>query len=425
MPDQVSRRSFVTGVLACGTVSAAATYFAEGGRGVPDPPAATTITLRLASGADESGARQHLTELWNGTHPKIQVTADNISTGSRDERDRMADNIRAGEVDIVNLDLIYIREFARDKLIVPIPLPNPGAYLDTLVQVGRHPDGGDNVWAVPFNADVGMLFTRRRGTGPEIPLSLLDVIHQPVTDGSAQLVGQLANGGGPVSDEPFVVNVLEHALAVDRDILRKDDGFPSLDVNRWRTALAPLRDAISEGRVVRESTEVDSRRTFADRQVAEKARYMRNWPLHYRLLQQEEDADVMAGRIQVDALQPAGILGGQSLALASGSRHPEEAIQVIQFLTSDSAQRLLATYGLAPALKAAYSADRNDMPAPPVIPHFTRIREAVDNAYPRPVVAKYRDFAEAVVRHVRPFLDPDRNIDLSPRFIEDMRKTLV
>jgi hypothetical protein len=57
---------------------------------------------------------------------------------------------------------------------------------------------------------------------------------------------------------------------------------------------------------------------------------MRNWPVKYWELRNLNDRDATASTLLVRPL-PTGILGGQSLALASGARHESEAAELIRF----------------------------------------------------------------------------------------------
>lgn len=190
--------------------------------------------------------------------------------------------------------------------------------------------------------------------------------------------------------------------------------MPVYDLRRWQRALEPLRRAIVTRRVL----PVDNELTTLTEFVGERRpRYMRNWPVRYRELQQMNNPDVQQGRIKVHPL-PVGILGGQSLAVARKSRHQALARRLINFLTGDEAQKVLAAHGLVPTRLAAFS-DANLLA---FIPHLDGIRRAVESAYPRPVHANYEAFSKAVVRHVRPLIHD--GTELPSMFIDDIRAAL-
>jgi multiple sugar transport system substrate-binding protein len=407
MSERYSRRDFLTGVLACGTLSAAVAYFAPGSRS--RPPA----ELRLASGDDSTGARSLLMDMWKEAQPDTAVTLVPITGETGDQKSEMMDAVTKHNADVLNLDVIHIPDFATRGLITPIALADVNGYVSNTLLASRVAGDRDRYWAAPFNTDVGMLFERLPAKGPAPAASRLsDVLDKQASDGSHQFVGQLKPSSS-ASDEVFVVNVLEHALSRDGTIL-DTNGIPAYDLGRWQKALNPLRTAIAKGRVSLSSTADDSVDTFAG---PDRPRFMRNWPVKYRVLQQRNDPDVNAGRIRVGPL-PTGVLGGQSLALVAGSTNAARAVEFIHFLTSEPAQKILAAHALAPTRVTAY----NDENLKAFIPHLESIRGAVEAARPRPIHPNYAEFSQVVVRHLTNLLYND--VDLPSQFIDEMRSAL-
>lgn len=412
MSQEYSRRDFLTGVLVCGTLTAAGTYFLPGGKSLPH------IELNLVTGTDPTGARKLLIDMWNRANPNTTVKLDSRGGPTADQRSQMLTEAKNGTADIVNLDIIDIQYFASEDLISPIDLRGQeDLFLNQVLAPNRVDAAPGQYWAVPINTDVGMLFERRADGEPEADKFLKDALayqapDAPETAAPQQFVGQLRPSSS-AAHEAFVINILEHALAQDETILDQD-GIPAYDPERWKAALTPLREAVAANRISRVSSEDDTVDAFIREP---KPRFMRNWPVHYRVMQQKGDTDVRAGRIRVHRL-PIGILGGQSLALARRSRHPEQALEVIQFLTSDDAQKVLAAHGFVPTRTAAY----NDPNLKAFIPHLDSIRGAVEQARPRPVHRNYSRFPQVVVDHVAPFLDS--NVMDWPKFIADMQIAL-
>ncbi|WP_326551658.1 extracellular solute-binding protein [Micromonospora sp. NBC_01813] len=415
MPERYSRRSFLSGVLATGTFTAATIYLMPGARTPRE------IELRLVSGVDPTGARDLLISLWNDTNPRSPLRVDTVAAGSGDERQIMLDRAQGGEVDLLNLDIIDVPEFAAKELIIPIPVSNARQATTPLHQISRVPGDDGSYWAVPFNTDVGMLFSRTDDdTPPEAPR--LPELLRAIPDGTQQFVGQLRPSVSAYY-EAFVVNVLEHAAAERPGVLKPVDapGVGSVadrisqDLDLWNSALTPLREAIVAGRVLPSGDETDSRDRFAAPQSPH--RYMRNWPVKYRELQQQLNPDVRAGRVRVDPLT-VGVLGGQSLAVVASSPYAERAMEFITYATSEPAQKILATHGLAPTAIGAYS----DANIEATVPHLDKVREAVEQALPRPAHPNYRGFSNVVKQHVELFLYDGQ--DLAPRFIEEMMTAL-
>ena len=406
MPDEYSRRDFLTGVLVCGVVSAAAMYALPGGRSLPQ------TELKLLSGEDPTGARKLLVRAWNEANPRTTVILyDHIKGQTEDQLRDLKEAAEDGEADILNVDTIHVRALADKGLIVPVKLDDDEGFHKSLIVPNRLPDGDSEYWAVPFNADVGMLFERLADGAADVPTTLVSALDS-VPDGSGLFVGQLDPGGeSQGTPEAFVVNVLEHALSRNNQILNTD-GVLSTNHEDWQKALEPLRGAWARNRISATTTESESLNRF----VGEK-RFMRNWPVYFRELHKRRDV-VDLSRIRVRQL-PTGILGGQSLALVKNSRYTEQATDVINFLTSEQAQKVLVAYGFASAQVGVY----NDSELEVFIPHLDPIRKAIEEGRPRPASANYAAFAKVVARHVRNLLIG--GVALPASFTKEMQDALA
>jgi multiple sugar transport system substrate-binding protein len=266
MADLYSRRSFLAGVLAAGTLSTGAVYLTT---------RTSSITLKLVTGADPTGARDLLISMWHELNPKIRIDVEEIDSSTNDQLEKFL----ATSADIYNLDIIHIRKFGEDGLLRPIDPEAELSLLDPIRRVCETTDPPGKYWALPFNADVGMLFRRisDKATLDEPP-----TLKKVVAEAPEQFVGQLETGGTQ-TDEAFVVNVLEHALAQDEAILPAE-GEISYNLGQWRTALQPLTDVIRARRVRRAAGEEETTRIFRE----EDLRYMRNWPVEFHAVDRSE-----------------------------------------------------------------------------------------------------------------------------------------
>src|SRR4051794_31663454 len=94
-----SRRDFLLGVLATGTLSAVATYFVKGGRPV------STVRLKLSTGVDlTGGGRQLLIDMWNNAHPETYIELKAHPGSTEVQKQGMSADAAGGEADILNLD---------------------------------------------------------------------------------------------------------------------------------------------------------------------------------------------------------------------------------------------------------------------------------------------------------------------------------
>jgi multiple sugar transport system substrate-binding protein len=391
-----SRRSFLAGALAAGMLSTAASYLLT---------RRESITLTLATGVDDSqGGRGELVTMWNELNPDTQIKPHEINSTTQDQFDKFS-QIPA---DIFNLDVIHIPRFAAEGRIQAIDPQNDISLLPTVKRLCAVDETGSDFWAVPWNADVGMLYRRvsdRNSPAGEPTLKSM------LTTPPGQFVGQLDTVGSQ-TDEAFVINVLEQALAQD-DAILDADGVISTNLGQWVTALRPLREALRRKRVLAVAGEASTIDLFEARNV----RYMRNWPVYFPAVDRSERNDPGTLEIAIGRL-PIGIIGGQALAVSAHTRHRAEAARAIHFLTDTPAQKLLATYGFAPTGVDAYI----DAGLQAARPELSLIRYAVEQSRPRPIHEGYAAFSDAFKRHVHDFLYAGR--ELSPQFIEDMKAAL-
>lgn len=409
MPERFSRRDFLTGVLFTGTAAAAATYFAPGGRAIP------SVVLNFVTGVDPTGARDLLILMWNRANPSTKINIDPVEGSTADQRMQMLGRAQVGAADILNLDIINVSLFKSQGYIEPLELI-PNNFLPKTLIASRLGNSNPNAdyWAAPFNADVGMLFARG-DPGSSVRAAALPsmstVIDTLVPRGSHQFAGQLM----PLSSssyEAFVVNVLEHALSRDGRII-DEYGAPAEQLEVWQAALEPLQAAIADGRMNPGDSEEDTRDRFREQRLA----YMRNWPVKYRELQRDGDAGIALSSVRVGSL-PLGVLGGQSLAITRNCVDKVRAKAFIDYLTSDSSQKILASYGLAATSLAAY-ADQN---LRAFIPHLDNVRGAIEEARLRPAHPNYQAFSDVLVRNMLGLLQ--RGQGLTTQFINELLATL-
>ncbi|GAA1625946.1 extracellular solute-binding protein [Actinoplanes couchii] len=394
MAEVYSRRSFMVGTLSTGLLSSAAGYLLT--RHEP-------VRLTLVTGGEPTGGgRNLLITLWNQLNPDIFIDAKIVPSTTYDQVEKFV----ATDADIYNLDLIHIPRFVVEERIEPITPRGDLSLLAPVQRVCQVDDGSGRLWAVPFNSDVGMLFRRiidKRVADPEPELK--DVLK---LDG---FIGQLATVG-PQTDEAFVINVLEHALAQDPLILDQE-GVLSTSLSQWQSALAPLADAMRSGRIKANPSEEDTIRQFRQ----ENLRYMRNWPVWFPSVDREERARPTTAEIRLSRL-PVGILGGQSLAISKDTRYREAAEKVIRFLTDTAAQKLLATYGFAPPGLDAYIDEELKVSQP----HLDMVRNAINDSRPRPMHPRYPEFAQRFKEHTYAYLH--RGEALTQRFAQDIQEVL-
>jgi multiple sugar transport system substrate-binding protein len=378
---------FVLGVLAVLGIYAAQSL-------VLPRPSPEHGELVILSGLDKSFGRQRqrLVDEWNRTHHDNPARIEELSSVADAQHSEMVARAQSGasHVDVYNLDVTWIAEFAAANYIRPLDdSVDTSGFLDRPLKTCRF---ADKLWALPFNTDAGLLYYRKDVIGEkaalpsELPPSANDMLAmvEAKHDLKAGYVGQLGKYEG------LTVNALEAIWAAGGDVLDGDrvviDRPEALNGLR-RLAGATVGTGGRPPALLPESltyTEDDSRLAFQRGDVA----LMRNWPVAYGLLADSRDPRV--GSFGVAPLPGTSVLGGQDLAIASDTTKPSAARALVEFLTSeDSELKLFRDGGLAATRSAVYQ----DQGVRDRQPYAQDLLQAVSKARARPITTHYALFS--------------------------------
>jgi multiple sugar transport system substrate-binding protein len=348
-------------------------------------------TLVLMTGADQSIGQQRLAlvEQWNATHPENPVTVKQLPSNADAAHSHMIAQAQSGEeqVDVYNLDVTRIPQFADAGFITPLEGVDTAGFLAKPLSTCRY---RDQLWALPFNTDAGLLFYRsdlvedlpttwrqlrnaiRDGKPADMPIGL--AVQLADYEGGAVTIaevvqadgGKLVDGGEVVIDSPEAQDALEQLAEDVRDA----------DIN-----LAASLDA----------DEDRSTQAFLNGE----AMFLRNWPIAHRVL---KDKGVPFG---VTELPGPSVLGGQNLAISAGSANKGAARALVEFLTSPRSQQLLFERGgLAATREIVYK----DPAILDLYPYAGTLLAAIKGSEPRPVGPHYSRFSEVLRDVVRQML---------------------
>ncbi|MFD3835853.1 extracellular solute-binding protein [Streptomyces sp. NPDC058642] len=334
----------------------------------PSPDVAGDIVV--AGGRDvtgQNGIRQQLIDDWNEREKKansgFRARLVELPGSADEQRSQLLGALQSGSAayDVVNLDVTWVPEFAAAGLIRPLDRNVlDGDHIASVAQTARW---GDEVYAVPFNSDVGLLYYR-----PD----LLKAAGVQKTDLSAGLEwGQLEDLIEEIDEHPAVgayqkgwttqlspyegrtVNGVE-AFASAREDFRFTDpeGHYDADIDQLTAGVAELRRRTASPYTLQDAVHSDEAATlsdFADGRTA----FLRHWPYAYRTLHQS----FAEGQLGVAPLPGRAVLGGQNLAVTEGSPRALKAIELIRYLTGRESERCLLDAGFAATRTSAYTED--------------------------------------------------------------------
>ncbi len=325
----------------------------------------------------------------------MRVRSETLPAASDDQHQFYVVNLegRSAGFDVMMLDLIWVPEFARAGWLLDLTTrvsgDELGAFFPSAVHAGSF---AGRVWALPWNMNVGLLYYRAdllAKYGLQPPATWDELVAQVrrvrQDEGDPRLEGYLWQGK---QYEGLVVNVLEAFWSHGTDLLDAD-GRLLPDAATAAEALGFLRGLIESGISPRWTTAADeelSRRAFGDGHAV----FLRNWPYALDLLEAADSP--VRGRVGIAplpgrtaALRGLGSTGGSHLGVARASRHPEEAVALARFLTSERAQRAIIAGTLYPARTALYH-DPELLRRHPALP---RIHALMLGGRPRPITPHY------------------------------------
>ena len=359
--------------------------------------ATTRLTFSGSALGPEADVVQRQLARFAERHPEVRVELQ-VTPDSADQRHQLFVqwlNAHAPTPDVLQLDVIWIAEFAAAGWILPLDGFEPGIddFLPASVATARWRGA---LYAIPWFVDVGMLYWRT-DLLDRAPRSLIELRQDAlrVREAKSARLGLVWQGA---RYEGLVTVSLEHPGAFGGGIL-DDRGRVIVDDPAAIRALTFMANAVNVDRVVPSSAltwqEEQVRFAFQNGEAA----FMRNWPYAWALLQDESRSRV-ARRFAVapfpagEGGQPAAALGGAQLAINARSAHPMLSSELVAFLTAPDQmlERARLTAQLPPR-RSLY--DNTELVAALPMP-LEQVRPILEAAVPRPATPVYSELSEVL-----------------------------
>ncbi|HZB34273.1 MAG TPA: extracellular solute-binding protein [Streptosporangiaceae bacterium] len=333
--------------------------------------------------------RRAMVDAWNKDKaPGRRATLVEIARSTDATRSQLAAALASGSCayDVLLVDTAWFPEYAQRGFLAEIKsswLDEPSDFIPQIMKTGQW---HERQYAVPWFTDAGLLYVRR---GEAAPSTWDELLRQGYAT-------QLKNYEG------LTVNALEVIWNTQRRTVLSD-AIDSVDENIARVVLQGLEElagggaALSGSRAYGESESIEA---FIGGQA-----FMRNWPYAFREL--TADPRIRTDFAVKSLPEPLrlSVLGGWHLAVSAHSRHQDEAVELIRFLTSATTQReLFHCGGFTPSRVSAFTDPKpcsdpkysqDEQPSPEQFREFaTTLQAALFNARPRPVTPYYAQFSE-------------------------------
>lgn len=305
--------------------------------------------------------------------------------------------------DLINMDVIWTPKFAAAGWLMD--LTDQFSQKDLSAFSPADVEGGkfqDRLYRIPTRSDASMLYYRtdllaQNGFQPPQNLEDMARIAKAIQAKGDARWGYLWQGRQYEGESAMFIEILKGfgGFWVNPDTLEV-----GLDRPETINAINFLKSTIDQGISppgVTTYMEEDTRRIFQ----AGDSVFLRNWPYAWPLFNAE--GSEIRGKVGIVPMPGSGnregaaCLGGWGLGIAKTTRHPKEALKVLQFMSNLDAQRqFVLDAGYVPSV-------RNLFTDPAVLreySHFPQLLKVVDNAVLRPPVAQYAQLSDILQRYL-------------------------
>ncbi|MBI4463378.1 MAG: ABC transporter substrate-binding protein [Acidobacteria bacterium] len=340
-----------------------------------------------------------LTEIVQGferENPGIRIREEILPSSTDEQHQFYVINLaaQASDVDVLDMDVIWVPEFARAGWLAELTDQLGETELAPLNSAAVSADWlGGKLYAVPWFVDAGVLYYRsdlldKYGFQPPKTYEELLGISQVIlaAENNPRLMGFLWQGK---QYEGLVCVALEFIRGNGGNLF-DPDGHLSLTEPATLDALRFLQNLVWSHKVtpplVTTLDEEASRHIFQ----SGRAIFMRNWPYAWDLLNLPESP--VAGKVGLTSIPhfsgqtSAPTLGGFHLGINSHSRHRKEATAFVRYLIRRDVQKQVALkLGVLPANEEVYE----DAAVRQALPVLSHILPSLRQVQPRPLTPYY------------------------------------
>lgn len=349
--------------------------------------------ITFAMGANDAGKLEPIIEAWNAEHPDEEVTLAQLPQEANGQRDALVQSLQAesGDYDVMALDVTWTAEFAANGWLQPL---DGDLALDTSGLLPATVDSAtymDTLYAAPQNTNAQLLFYRtdiveEAPTTWDELLSYRDAADEADMD---LLVMQLRNYEGLTVQTTQAINAWGGA------VVDTDGQTPVVDSAEAIAGIQALADAYANGDIPKDAngfTEEQTNLSF----LAGESVFAYNWPYMYDTAKNEPTSEVgddfdVAAIVGPDG-PGASTLGGYNNGINAFSEYKATAFDFVQFILSEENQRGFAEQSFPPVLASIY--DDEDLISE--FPYLPALKDALENAQPRPVTPYYAGVSKAI-----------------------------
>ena len=364
-----------------------------------------TVTIKVLMQALEAAQWEPLEAAFEAQNPDIDLEIVEGPNATNLVEDLYTSSFLLGDspYDLVYMDIVWTPKFAAAGWLADlsdrISEEELGQFLAGDVNGGRY---NGQLYRIPFRSDAGMLYYRQdllaeAGYQPPQTTQELMAISQDLQDRDVVEWGYVWQGKQYEGLAAMFVEILHGFGGFWIDPATKDVG---LDGEGAIAAIEFLRDTIDSGVSpggVTTYQEEETRRLFQKGTTL----FLRNWPYVWRFANEEGSA--IAGKVAIKPMVAApgessgATQGGWGLGMVKTTKHPDEAWRVIEFITSEAAQRrFVLETGYVPSRRSLF----NDAKIVTEYSHYPQLLQVQESAVLRPPIAQYAQASDILQRYL-------------------------
>ncbi len=363
------------------------------------------VNLNVLMSASEAQRWKPYVEQFNQENPNINLKMIEGPTSTNQIEDLYTLSFLLGNspYDLVYMDIIWVPKFAAAGWLrdVSDALPDErlSQFLTGDLEGGKYQG---KLYRIPFRSDGGMLYYRKdwleaAGYKPPETFRELSEIAQNLQEKGVAKWGYLWQGKQYEGLSAMFVEILQGSGAfwVNPDTLEVGLDQPEA-IEAVKFLLKTLESGISPSSVTTYAEE-ETRRLFQSGNTV----FLRNWPYVFPLANQEGSPikNKFAIKPMVHAIgkNSGACQGGSGLGIASTSKHPDEALKVIEFFTRQEIQRqYILDTGYVPSLRSLFT----DPQITAQYPYYPQLLEVVSNSALRPPIPQYAQASDILQRYL-------------------------
>lgn len=317
-------------------------------------------------------------------------------------------------IDIIDSDIIWIYNLAKNKYIIPLDNYFSNKFLTRFLSSSINGNIiNSKIYAIPYRTDTGIFYYRKdllNKYNQKVPKTFDEMIETyNIISEHEDIYGY---GGSWQNYEGLTCNGLELIWSFGGNInINSNNNI--IDTKENKLALEKIKELVDTKFThpnILNFYSGDLRKEFIKGNIL----FMRDWPTGWDKIQNDPDSKVK-GKVEIGTL-PLGLsygsnngaLGGWQLCVANKSKYKDEGVKFINFfINHKNNKKLIIENSYIPTKKVLYY----DSDVIKTIPFIKRNIHIFNNARHRPFIKEYNQFSSIFSNNLTLYLKNDISLD--------------